>query len=69
MRNAVRSALNACKCIYKKNSVIINLAQDYNTYQEDICTKLQYAIYTRQLFKHDGVGDLTEEASYKFPND
>lgn len=39
------------------------------TNQEDVCAELQDAVHAGQLFKHDGVGYLTEEATHKLPND
>lgn len=46
--------------------VIIHAA---HTYQEDVSAELEDAVHTGQLLKHDGVGDLTEEATDKLPND
>lgn len=46
--------------------VIIHAA---HTNQEDISAELENAVHTGQLLKHDGVGDLTEEATDKLPND
>lgn len=40
-----------------------------DTNQENISAKLQDAVHTGQLLKHDGVGNLTEEATHKLPND
>ncbi len=37
--------------------------------QEDVGAQLQDAVHTGQLLKHDGVGDLTEEATHKLSND
>lgn len=39
------------------------------TNQEDVCAELEDAVHTGQLFKHDGVRDLAEEATHKLPND
>lgn len=40
-----------------------------HTNQEDVCAELEDAVHTGQLLKHNGVGDLTEEATHKLPND
>lgn len=53
----------ACVCVFMCGWV------SAHTHQEDISAKLQDAVHTGQLLKHDGVRYFTEEASHKFPND
>lgn len=40
-----------------------------HTYQKDVRAELQDAVHTGQLLKHDGMGDLAEEATHKLAND
>ena len=53
-----------CVCVCVRACACVSL-----TNQEDVCAELQDAVHTRQLLKHDGVGDLTEEAAHKLPDD
>ena len=52
-------------CIFISHSACVNM----QTNQEDVCAELEDAVHTGQLLKHDGVGDLAEEATHKLPND
>lgn len=54
---------------YSEYEMCVLIFTHCTTNQKDVCAELQDAVHTGQLLKHDGMGDLTGEATYKLSND